>query len=151
MICFLLAPVGAKPPRPLCPSRLTHRRRCPFCSQTNVRFLTVNCWFSAPHFVTTKINRNKKGHPNGRPFRWISYVMDYLHFSQEKHFQTRAAKAPPTSGAAMNTQRSANAWPPAKRAGPMERAGFTVLIHPTLSHLSLLTSHFSLLISHLSL
>lgn len=47
------------------------------------------------------------------------------HLLQLKHFQTRAASAPPTSGATMNTQRSANAWPPAKRAGPMERAGFT--------------------------
>lgn len=38
---------------------------------------------------------------------------------------TTALRAPPQRGATMNTQRSLRAWPPAKRAGPMERAGFT--------------------------
>ena len=42
-----------------------------------------------------------------------------------KYFQQRALQAAPTSGAQMNTHTSERAWPPAKMAGPMERAGLT--------------------------
>ena len=40
-------------------------------------------------------------------------------------FQSTAAIAAPSSGAAMNTQSSARALPPSNRAGPIERAGLT--------------------------
>lgn len=40
-------------------------------------------------------------------------------------FQMRAAKTAPTTGPTMNTHSCDSATPPSKRAGPIERAGFT--------------------------
>ena len=49
----------------------------------------------------------------------------FLSASGSMAFHAKAANAPPTNGPTMNTQSCANALPPSKRAGPMERAGLT--------------------------
>ena len=48
-------------------------------------------------------------------------------FSGAMAFQMKAASAPPTSGPMMNTHRSAMACPPWNKAGPILRAGFTLV------------------------
>ena len=44
-----------------------------------------------------------------------------------KNIHTRAARAPPISGATINTHTFDNASPPAKRAGPRDLAGLTLV------------------------
>ena len=48
-----------------------------------------------------------------------------LYSSEPIIFQMPAAMAAPANGPTINTQSSLRACPPWKRAGPMERAGFT--------------------------
>jgi hypothetical protein len=62
-----------------------------------------------------------------RRFHFITSKYDYfLQLQlQASIFHTPAANTAPINGATMKIHKSAKALPPAKTAGPIERAGFT--------------------------
>lgn len=77
------------------------------------------------HSAHTKVCNGQSG---GNIFKVIIYnpLVTFFYFSSGAIiFQHPAAIAPPTNGPTMNTQSCDKALPPSKRAGPMERAGFT--------------------------
>lgn len=60
--------------------------------------------------------------------RFAPYLLyKYVYFSSSTNFHNRAAIAPPISGATMKIQRLLRAVPPANNAGPMLRAGLTLV------------------------
>lgn len=48
-----------------------------------------------------------------------------VYFFLSNDLSDEGSDGDPANGPMMNTHSCASAWPPSKRAGPMERAGFT--------------------------
>lgn len=61
---------------------------------------------------------------------FIKFYSLHLSQSQPMHFQMSAAMAAPTKGPTIKIHNCCKATPPSKRAGPIERAGFTDVPQP---------------------
>src|SRR5208283_5763047 len=64
---------------------------------------------------------------DGRPVGGRPLLLQ-LAFSASASLWSRPPMAPPTSGAAQNSQSCCSAHPPSNRAGPVERAGLTEVL-----------------------